>query len=122
MQQDTFTARVATVALAVATLALIGGCIYLAARELDIPAELAGPLGLALGALLPSPVTKAGPPAPDVNVNQVAADPEVTARAVAAKLQAPRGRGQKGEAGCATLFILALAAIGVVALLVWVFS
>lgn len=115
MTPDTFTARVAVLTLAIALLGLIAAISVLAHEGKEVPAVLAGALGLVLGGLLPSPITKAGPPAPDINVNNAAVDPEVTAAAVARRLQAAKrtGRAQKGEVGCA------LALFGLVVLILW---
>lgn len=119
MTQDTFTQRVAAVGLVVALLAIIGGVIYLAANDKTVESALTGALGLIVGALLPSPISKSVAVPPDVNITTTGPDPEATAMAVARRLQAPkRGRGQAGEMGCMG-FVVAAAGLVVLALIVW---
>lgn len=98
---DTFTSRVAAIALAVGFLGLIGVIALLAWDSKDVPAVLAGALGLVLGGLLPSPITKQAPTPGNVNVHTTTIDPQATADAVAKRLQVAvppaRGRSSKGS-------------------------
>lgn len=120
MQQDTFTARVAALTLAIALLGLIAVVALLAYNGKDVPAVLTGALGLVLGGLLPSPITKAVQPSGAVNVAMPAVvhlHPEDIAKI--RSVPAPRARAQKGEVGCAALAVGLVLLAAVVVLIVW---
>lgn len=113
---DTFTSRVAAIALAVGFLGLIGVIALLAWDNKDVPAVLAGALGLVLGGLLPSPITKQTQPPGDVNVHTTTIDPGAVGDAIADRLAvAPKQgavkrptRSQRGSVLGTLLYVVAV--------------